>query len=199
MKIHNPRSFINFVYMKRLFAAIKINPTDAFTSRYWSLKTQLKDEKIRWVDPDNFHITLKFFGETPEHHIPAISVALRQSTEEISAFQISLSEIGIFGSSYNPRVIWIGVEAPPALPDLFGNILRNLAEIGIEKDRQNFVAHLSLGRMKNIEDKKHFQQIIDKNRSGHIQKEEVKNFHLFESILKPTGPEYNILETYPLE
>lgn len=184
--------------MKRLFAAIKIHPTDAFTARYWSLKTQLKDEKIRWVAPDNFHVTLWFLGETPEHHIPAISVALRQATEGISAFQISLNEIGIFGSSYNPKVIWIGVDAPPALPELFDNILLKLAEIGIEKDRQNFVAHLSIGRITIIEDKKRFQQIIDRSRSGHIQKEEVNNFHLFESILKPTGPEYNILESYPL-
>jgi len=184
--------------MKRLFAAIKIHPTEAFTSRYWSLRRLLKDEKIKWADPENFHITLKFFGETPEHHIPGISVALRQAVKGVSRFQINLTDTGIFGSSYRPRVIWVGVDAPPALPELYDNIVGELANIGIEGDRQNFVAHLTWGRIKLIENKKHFQQLIDSNRTGYIQKEEVKNIHLFESILTPTGAEYNILETYSL-
>jgi len=184
--------------MKRLFAAIKIHPTEAFASRYWSLRKHLKDEKIRWVDPDNFHITLKFLGETPEHHIPGIAVALRKAAENISPFQLSLTNTGIFGSSYQPRVIWISVDAPPDLAQLFENILGELENVGIVKDRQNFVAHLTIGRISSLDNKKHFQLIMDRNREGHIQKEEVNEFHLFESILMPTGPKYSIIESYPL-
>lgn len=182
--------------MKRLFAAIKIQPEEGLISNYWSLRNSLKDEKIRWVDPDNIHITLKFFGETPEHHIPGIAIALRESTKGISPFQISLSDTGIFGSSYKPRVIWFGVESHERLKLLFDHIVRELINIGIENDRQNFVPHLTIGRIKHLDDKKHFQKVIDHHKEVYIQKEEVSEFHLFQSILKPDGPEYRILESY---
>ena len=184
--------------MKRLFAAIKIHPSENYTSRYLSLKNSLKDEKIRWVDPENIHITLKFFGETPEHHIPGINMALKKASNGVSPFELSLTNTGIFGSSSKARVIWFGIDPSNELNLLFNNILRELKNIGMENDRQNFVPHLTVGRIKSLEDKKFFQQVIDKHREGHIQKEEVNKFHLFESILSPQGPTYNIIETFEL-
>jgi 2'-5' RNA ligase len=184
--------------MKRLFAAIKIHPGEAYTMQYWSLKKALKDEKIKWVDLENIHITLKFFGETPEHHIPAINAALGKASSGIPQFQLKLANTGIFGSSYNPRLIWFGIDQSNELFSLSKNIFRELENIGIVKDRQNFVPHLTVGRIKNLEDKKHFQKVIDKYRDGHIQNEEVNNFHLFESILSPQGPTYNVVESFEL-
>ena len=187
------------LHMKRLFAAIKIHPTEAFTSRYISLKKSLKDEKIKWVDLENIHITLKFFGESPEHHIPAIILALKEACMGMSPFELSLADTGIFGSSYKPRIIWFGIEPSNELIILFKNIFRELENIGIENDRQNFVPHLTVGRIKSLDNKKFFQQVIDKNCEGHIQKEEVNKFHLFESILSPQGPTYNIIESFDLK
>lgn len=184
--------------MKRLFAAIKVQPSEIFLTRYWALRDSLKEEKIRWVDLDNIHLTLKFFGETPEHHIPAISLALNAATSGITPFDLGLENTGIFGSSYKPRVIWFGVGPCEELRALSNNIMRELEKIGIEDDRQNFVPHITVGRMKFLNDKKRFQQAVDKHREGHIQKKEVKNFHLFESILRPQGPVYSILESYAL-
>lgn len=184
--------------MKRLFAAIKIHPTESFLSTYWSLKRLLKEEKIRWVDPGNIHITLKFFGETPEHHIPAIKAALRQASSGVSPFELEIANTGIFGSSYKPRVIWFNIAAPDALGLLAGNVFKELDSIGIENDRQNFVPHLTIGRIRQIQDKQHFQQAIDQHRDAYIQKEEVSEFHLFESILRPQGPVYEVIETFLL-
>jgi 2'-5' RNA ligase len=184
--------------MKRLFAAIKVHPTEEFLRRYWALKKLLKDEKIKWVDPENIHLTLKFFGETPEHHIPAINTALRQSTRGVSTFNLEITHTGIFGSSYKPRVIWFDISASDALDRLIGNVVKELHEIGIENDRQNFVPHLTVGRIKELHDKKHFQSTIDRYREGYIQKEEVSKFHLFESFLRPLGPKYEVIETYSL-
>lgn len=184
--------------MKRLFAAIKIHPTEAFTAQYLSLKKLLADEKIRWVDPDNIHITLKFFGETPEHHISSIAGALRAAADTVPAFTINMENTGIFGSSYKPRVIWFGIDPGDELQLLSKNIFRELGEIGIEHDRQNFVPHLTIARIKYLKDKKHFQQIIDQHKEGFIQTEEVNEFHLFESILRPQGPLYKVVDSFPL-
>lgn len=184
--------------MKRLFAAIKVKPSEAFISKYYLLKKSFQHEKIRWVKPNNLHITLKFFGETPEHHIPAINLALNESINNISPFAIDIKDIGVFGSSYKPKVIWFGIDPKNEIEALVSSIYNELSQIGIHPDRQNFVPHLTLARMKFIEDKKLFQLQIDKQKEGLIQKEEVTEFHLFESILKPEGPEYRVVESFSL-
>lgn len=184
--------------MKRLFAAIKIHPSEAFLAKYYSLKNLLKDEKINWVVPDNIHVTLKFFGETPEHHIPGISVALRESVRGIHPYGLELSGTGIFGSSYRPRVIWFGLKDKGETSALAENILSGLERIGIERDRQNFVPHLTIARIKALHNKQIFQQVIDRHKAGYIQKEEVDRIHLFESILRPQGPEYHVIDSYEL-
>ena len=182
--------------MKRLFAAIKVQPSENFLAKYFALKKNLKDEQIKWVDPENIHITLKFFGETPEHHIPAISIALKEAAQQSSQFKYEIQNTGIFGSSYKPRVIWFGIQPPDEILQLSENILGALENIGIERDSQNFVPHITIARIKKLEDKKFFQKVLDKYREGDIQKEEVKNFHLFESQLSPLGPRYSIIDSY---
>ena len=184
--------------MKRLFAAIKINPSEVFFAHYYSLKKQLQHEKIKWVEPENLHLTLKFFGETPEHHIPVINVALSKAVEGFSSFEINIANTGIFGSSYKPRVIWLGIEDKEETLSLATKIISELEYIGIESDRQNFVPHLSLGRIRSLNDKNIFQKVIDQHKEAYIQKEEVKEIHLFESILRPQGPEYKIINSFEL-
>jgi 2'-5' RNA ligase len=184
--------------MKRLFAAIRINPSEAFLSRYFSLKQQLKNEKIRWVDPENIHITLKFFGETPEHHIPGINAALKEASSSMGPFSITIVNTGIFGSSYNPKVIWFGIDPHKEITTLSNHIFEKLENAGIPKDRQNFVPHLTIARMKFLADKKYFQKVIDAHKEGQIQNEEVNQFHLFESILRPQGPKYALIRSFDL-
>jgi len=184
--------------MKRLFAAIKIHPTEVFTAQYLSLKKSLADEKIRWVDPDNIHITLKFFGETQEHYISNIADALRAAANTVPAFTLNIENTGIFGSSYKPKVIWFGIDPSDELQLLSENVFRELEKIGIKHDRQNFVPHLTIARIKYLQDKKHFQQIIDQHKEGFIQTEEANEFHLFESILRPQGPLYKVIKSFPL-
>jgi len=185
--------------MKRLFAAIKVTPSEAFLSRYYALKKSLEGETIKWVEPENIHITMKFFGETPEHHIPVIHAALEKAASVSDPFAFSIMNTGIFGSSYKPRVIWFGIDPVDGIVRLAENILIQLQEIGIENDRQNFVPHLTIARIKYLENKNHFQEVISRHREGQIQKKEVNVFHLFESHLSPAGPKYTILHNYRLK
>jgi 2'-5' RNA ligase len=185
--------------MKRLFAAIKVTPSESFLSRYFALKKSLEGEKIKWVDPGNIHITMKFFGETPEHHIPAIHAALEKAAAVSDPFDFNIVNTGIFGSAYKPRVIWFGIEPADGIISLAETIFDQLQEIGIERDRQNFVPHLTIARIKYLENKNHFQEVISRHRDGQIQKEEVNVFHLFESQLGRLGPKYYVLNSYSLK
>ncbi len=182
--------------MKRLFAAIKVHPSETFLKVYYGLKTNLRNDKIKWVDLENIHITLKFFGETEEERIPQISEKLNEISKSHSNFSLNIKNVGIFGSSYKPRVIWLGIEKNEQLMELGSEILHGMDKIGFKQDRQNFVPHLTIGRVKFIDDKNRFQQVIDKYKSTDIQKQKVAGFILYESILKPQGPEYRVVESF---
>lgn len=184
--------------MKRLFAAIKVQPSDEFTRVYFNLRKELSYENIKWVNPDNVHITLKFFGETPEEKIPGINKALTAASIGVEPFSIRIENTGIFGSSYRPKVIWFGIEDGGAISTLAGKIFGELEKAGWENDRQNFVPHLTIARIKHLKDKKRFQQVIDGFRDSFLQESEVTSFYLFESILHQDGPEYKVVEVFDL-
>jgi len=185
--------------MKRLFAAIKIKPPEGFLHIYYGLKANLKNDKIKWVDINNIHLTLKFLGETPNEQIPNIVEKLGKISLKHSNFSLEFRDIGIFGSSYKPRMIWIGVEENKVLLSLAKDILIGMDDIGFKRDRQNFVPHLTLGRIKFIDDKNRFQQIITKYSSTKMEKQEITEFNLYESILKREGPEYKLIESFNLK
>jgi len=185
--------------MKRLFAAVKIQPDNAFRVQFHHLQRQLQHERIKWVEEQNIHITLKFFGETPEEKIPAIKRVLDKVAEDTRSFSISLGGLGIFGSSYDPRVIWVGVEPFTELSALMKTLREKMGIIGFEPDRQNLVPHLTLGRIKFLNNKTLFQQAIDQNRKISSQEIKIDCLILFESILKKEGPEYRTLHTFQLK
>jgi 2'-5' RNA ligase len=184
--------------MKRLFVAVKVHPSPDFLDTYYSLKSGLKFCRITWVKPESTHLTLKFFGETEEKRIPEISRVLKEVAASHKPFVSELADVGIFGSSYAPKVIWFGMENAEPLKKLGSDVLQALEQIGWEKDRQNFVPHLTVGRIKEIPDKKLFQKIIDEHKKTRMQEIDVREFYLYESILNRDGPIYNVLETYKL-
>lgn len=185
--------------MKRLFIAIKINPNEVYNNIYSSFKQNFKTDKITWVDLNNTHLTLKFLGETDENKIKEVDAILANSIKNTCKFEININNIGIFGSKYEPRVLWLGIEKNLLLENLTTNIFNGLETIGFIKDRQNFVPHLTLGRIKNIIDKKAFQIHIDSFKNIEIQKIMISEFHLYESVLHKTGPEYTQLKSYTLK
>ncbi|MBC8320045.1 MAG: RNA 2',3'-cyclic phosphodiesterase [Bacteroidetes bacterium] len=185
--------------MKRLFVAIKIIPDENSLRVYHSLKQALIFDKIRWVDPDNFHITLKFFGNTTEERIPDISNVVQNTVELFKPLNIELKNAGIFGSSYKPRVIWFGIAENKQLTELGINLLNNLNDAGFPKDRQNFVPHLTIGRITKITDKQLFMKEIEKVKNVFFQKSKIDKVILFESILSTHGPTYKVINSFPLK
>ncbi|MBU2652348.1 MAG: RNA 2',3'-cyclic phosphodiesterase [Bacteroidetes bacterium] len=180
--------------MMRLFTAIKVQPGIRFLELLSKLQQSLHYDRIKWVETGNIHITLRFFGETPEIELKKIIPALERSVTGHKPFEITLKDIGIFGSSYNPRVIWCGIEHSLPLQALAKSHFLELEKAAFPGDRQNFVPHLTLGRIKSIGNKNHFQDVIRSHQPGVIQQVPVKEIILFESILRREGPEYRVVE-----
>ncbi len=180
--------------MKRLFAAIKITPDEHFLSIYYDLVKRLENDRIKWVVPHNFHLTLKFFGETPEEKIGIIGHKLNKIADMFSPFTVSVQNTGVFGSRYNPKVIWFGIADRGHLKELAETTLTTMDEAGFARDRQNFVPHLTVGRIKRLSDKQHFQQTIKMFEKADFMAIHVNEIYLYESHLKPEGPVYETVK-----
>ncbi len=183
--------------MKRLFAAVKIEPGTAFMKTFRELRTRLSSEKIKWVEEYNIHITVKFFGETDESLIRGISGSLGSIVLNTNGFDLRLSGIGIFGSRYDPRVVWAGIEPPEPLASFMRSVQKEMEQYGFESDRQNIVPHLTLGRITFLKDKQLFRNVIDENRELQSEPVKVSECILFESILRREGPQYLALGKFP--
>lgn len=185
--------------MKRLFVAIKVIPEVVFLSLFDELKKDLKHEKIKWVEVHNLHLTLKFFGETPENKMPEIITALKAGIEKHKQFAFKIKSLGIFGSRYNPKLIWAGLQNTIPLVHLATDVNTELEKIGYNYDRQNFVPHLTLGRIKFLRDKNLFQDIIVDYKDEYFQDVFVEEVYLLESVLTKEGPIYQIIEKFELK
>jgi RNA 2',3'-cyclic 3'-phosphodiesterase len=185
--------------MKRLFAAIKVDPEAQLLRTYADLKMRLSDEKITWVNEQKIHITLKFFGDTPEEQIPIIETVCNEVVTAHQRFELHLENVGIFGSSYKPRVIWFGIRENKAIVQLANELLDKLEENGFPRDKQHFRPHLTIGRIRHIQNKKYFQQVLDQFKSCYLQRVPVDHVELLESKLTPRGPLYTNIRSFKLK
>jgi 2'-5' RNA ligase len=184
--------------MKRLFVAVKLTPDENFLKSYVMLRHALQLEKISWVKPDNFHLTLKFLGKTPEEKLPVIRTALQHVSTQTKPFSMKMAGTGIFGSSYKPRVLWFGVENDAVIHQLGETVLNSLDNVGFPRDNQNFVPHLTIGHIKKVKHKKKFQDAVVIHRHDFLQEFTVNKIILYESLLKPSGVVYRVVMEFSL-
>ncbi|MBI9034258.1 MAG: RNA 2',3'-cyclic phosphodiesterase [Bacteroidales bacterium] len=182
--------------MKRLFAAIKIPVEPELEKLVEELQQQTKHDRIKWVNLENLHLTLKFFGETPEDRIDDICKQLDAATKVGCPFTMNINRIGVFGSSYKPRLLWLGIGDHPDLFQLWKNIIENLKTIDIHSDRQNFVPHITLGRINKLVDKKKFSSSIETLKTSYQKDVFVNGISLYNSTLAPEGPVYDVIQKF---
>ncbi len=184
--------------MKRIFLAISIPPTYQTKEVLTTLQQALHDSRITWVDPDHMHLTIKFFGDTPPHRIRDIIRVTRLTTEEISPFRLFLEGCGTFGPPKEPRVIWMGTQPSDTLKSLYQQLHKRLKTVGYEPDKQNFSPHITLGRIKKLMHPEMLKQMLMVYKSSGFGSHDISSISLYESILHPDGPEYNVLEEFGL-
>ena len=133
----------------RLFAAIEIAPqVRSKIARY--LNSHVTDlKRIKWVTPDQFHLTLKFLGDVPQTEIHHVIRAIQNACARSEPFDLVFEEIGAFPSAESPRTLWVGVsEGVEESTDLAEAIDGELAEIGYPRESRRFTPHLTIGRVK---------------------------------------------------
>ena len=176
--------------MKRIFIAIKIEPGDTLLRMYSSLRSLLGREKIKWVDPSNIHLTLAFLGDTEEDRIKIAGIMLRETCSGFGEFSFNLTGAGVFRDFRDPRIIWIGIDKAEKLQKLFEIINLGLKDIGFNVESRPFSPHITIGRVKFINERESLKSSLERYKNDTIQEVNVSEVILFESILKPEGPVY---------
>jgi 2'-5' RNA ligase len=150
-------------------------------------------EKIKFpgkaTKTTDFHLTLKFLGETEESKLQSITDSL--SKINFTPFNIELSDVGTFPDRNNARVIWAGLEPHQDINDLQKQIDDATIPLGFRMDNV-FHPHLTLARIKSIDNRNEFLKMID---SLKLEKAEFKisSFNLIKSTLTAQGPVYENL------
>ncbi|ACI18459.1 RNA 2',3'-cyclic phosphodiesterase [Dictyoglomus thermophilum] len=175
----------NIAY-RRLFIAIELE--DSIKDHILSFQKELKNSvlgDVKWVERENFHLTIKFLGETPENLIDDIKSILDETSYYFEPFYISLEGFGAFPSLKSPRVLWIGIEEGlDGLEKVFDFIEKRLVKKGFRKEDRPFSPHLTLGRVKDRDVRILKDLLFDK------EVVLVSSITLFESKLTPEGPIY---------
>ncbi|MFC1741187.1 RNA 2',3'-cyclic phosphodiesterase [Nanoarchaeota archaeon] len=139
-----------------------------------------------------FHLTLKFLGEVDEPKAKQLSKALEKI--EFNPFTLTLSDIGAFPNRNKARVIWAGLTPHENINSIQQRIDNECETLGFKKD-DRFHPHLTLARIKSIDDKEEFLKCLD---SISLTKAEFKvdSFKLIKSTLTPEGPIYDVLNSF---
>lgn len=128
--------------MPRLFTALEV-PRDAALSLSL-LRGGLPG--ARWIDIENYHLTLRFIGDVEGHVADEIAEGLDRVDRP--GFQVTLSGVGAFGQK-KPHAVWAGVAPSPEMNALQAEIERICKRVGVPSDPRKFTPHVTLARLRN--------------------------------------------------
>lgn len=187
----------------RSFIAIDLPPN--IQQLLDNISTELKSKRpntaVRWVPAKNIHLTLKFLGEVSTTNLDILTTILQAEVTRHHCFQIKVGGLGAFPSIRRPRVIWVGVEAPPDLLTLQHSIESETLRLGYTAEERPFSAHLTLGRVSHNaspEEVRQIGDILNEYHVGYLGTVPVERVRLFRSDLEPGGAVYTPLLTIPL-
>jgi len=131
----------------RVFAAIPLS--DEARTVVSAVRDRLLEHSwpVRWVRDEGLHLTVRFYGEVPEDMVDGLGESLAQAIGPMDPMGIGLGALGVFPTRRKPRVIWMGVDAPPDLELLQDRVERAAMAQGYPAANETYRPHVTLGRV----------------------------------------------------
>jgi 2'-5' RNA ligase len=185
--------------MKRTFIAVPVEVSENLRHLLNRLKQELRRDSIKWVDPEDTHITIKFLGDTPEDTIEPISDKLQLISEKFRFSTGRIEGLDIFTNNGMPTVLYTRFTDLPMLQQLARLLNEELKTLGFLPENRDFKPHLTLARIKHTSESKNYYNLVKTFGNTEIQHVNIEKLILFESMLLPTGPKYKPLKTIILK
>lgn len=184
----------------RTFVALV--PSEAEQRRLADAAAGLRDAgfPIRWVPPENVHLTLKFLGEVAEERVREVCAAVDGAAAGVGPFEMTVSRFGAFPSLRRPQVVWVGVELEATLQSLQESLEEALAALGFPREERAFRPHLTLGRARKRVSSNEFRGLDDLVK--HLEYRDafqIRSLDVMRSRLMPTGAIYDVVHSAEFE
>ncbi|MEN7972308.1 MAG: RNA 2',3'-cyclic phosphodiesterase [Verrucomicrobiota bacterium] len=182
--------------METIRAFIAVDIGEEIREKLDQLQRKLKKvhANVRWVKPQNIHLTLAFLGDIPIEKLDPLKTALDKGVQEMAPFELKAFSCGFFGRPKHPRVVWAGIADCPPLMELQCKTIEALQCLKIEPDNNPFSPHLTLGRVKSTD--QHTEPLLgklEKYKEEPLGQTRIDAVQLIQSQLKPHGAEYSVL------
>ncbi len=179
-----------------MFISIDIGPLKTLID----LENELEifAEHLKFVDPQNIHLTLLFLGDTDIAQISLIEEVMQESVRGIEPFLVNLKGVGVFPDSSYIRVIWVGLNVIDAEKNILETIsqkIRNDLPIHNSNKNQIFKPHITIARVKKLRNKTALLKTIGKYTSYDFGSKKIDSINLKKSELTSQGPIYETLAT----
>ncbi len=166
-------------------------------------KLKASGADIKWVEPQNIHLTLKFLGEINEDKLNKVISIMESVAESTKPFDICICSVGAFPRISSPRVIWVGLDKGDTESKAIAKSLEEkIQKLGIPKEKRPFSSHITLGRTKSsLNMVKLVRDLKPRINDFGIENLEflVTKITLFKSTLTPKGPVYEALKQTSLK
>lgn len=181
--------------LKRELATVEQNLQNAAQNRHAS-------RSVRWVAPENIHLTIKFLGKVDPAHVPQVTTALRDSSSAFAPFSLQVKGLGCFPNTRRPSVIWAGLEGDvPRVVELANRFEDVFDALGFPRETRPFSPHLTLGRVRREAgraDHAAVGAIVESFPAQVYGVVAADAVNLMCSDLRPEGPIYSTMTSIPL-
>lgn len=134
----------------RLFIALELPHTVKNALADYVAPLQQLSRGVRWVKPENVHLTLKFLGDTPNTKLTAIQETLATVCSDFPQLAIEIAGAGVFPNARRPQVLWVGLnDASGQLRKLAQEIDARLHQLGFPRETRPFSPHVTVGRVRD--------------------------------------------------
>jgi RNA 2',3'-cyclic 3'-phosphodiesterase len=181
----------------RSFIAVNIgvNAVRAIADEQARLRraTSARGLDVRWIAPQNLHLTLAFLGQVTEPMVAAIEDGLESIANKLVPFELVAKGLGVFPDARSPRVVWVGLDdARGNLVRLHAAISEVLGRMGFDIDDKPFRSHVTIGRVKEV-DGGALETCLAEAGEKTYGAFKVRDLACYRSDLKPTGADYQML------
>lgn len=184
----------------RTFIAISLPESVIDAIGKMQKKVKKSGFKMRWVKPENIHITLKFLGDIHPDMIQPIVNCMDRCGKEYYPVTLFSKGIGVFPGLKRPRVLWAGIDGETsALRTIQEQLDGQLGKTGIPKENRPFKGHLTIGRFKGNADSRKLVSVIREFSVFETESFSAATLSLYKSDLTPSGAVYTQIAAAPLQ
>jgi RNA 2',3'-cyclic 3'-phosphodiesterase len=183
--------------MPRIRTFIGIDVGDDIRDRLVSLQKNLAlvESEVKWVEPENLHLTLLFLGEVDDRDIIDICRAAQKAVQAMPAFALSVEAVGCFPNARRPRTLWVGVgKGAEEVCAVHDAIEAPLLEMGnYRRETRGYTPHVTLGRVRSDRTNDALPKALQKHQTWSAGEVIVSDVLIMKSELGSDGPTYTVL------